>query len=519
MPSLRLMTSLTFLSLIGIGVISFIAGESQADETNPIPTEMTPSPQAKEEELESEEIEPAVVAGLNPSESLGDYLGYGIGIHTSDVDFPKAFDDLQPHFVRMEFGPRWELVAEEIPSGKTVDEYVSYLQRNYDGDFPDRLEKARTSHQFLRERGIQIIKIRFELPYHWRAKDGSNQFLSEHIEDLARFHTGHLKFLSENGIHIDYMELANEPDGPWNGHLMPYDYAHLLERCDTLFEEHGFGEVKLLGPGLTFLNLHNTPQPYFEALVDIGPKHLDGWSTHIWDEAEFTHSLPEYTYGVWKPFLELVEKVDPERKKPLFVTEYASDIIDFGDQKWASPRDQVTDTVVDQWPHAVRVIANSITNLNRGTNGLVVYRLSDTHWHDTGWGVMTQKTPPDFEPKPVYHALANTLATLPRNSTILAPTWYDHNDPITLSILHQREEHRLHLIAVNSTATSQTKSILLSPELAQLSLADFTSYVETGISQESDLTIADSWLALKLPPFSIARITLKQQREEVSSNF
>ena len=500
MPALRPII-LTLFSLFGIVLAGFPAAPMKADEKSSSHNAMT---------AESESIEPAAVVAVNPSNSLGVYLGYGIGIHASDVDYPKAFAELEPKFVRMEFGPRWDLLEEKLPSGKSVDDYFNYVQRNYNGDFPQRLEGARYSHQFLRERGIQIIKIHFELPYHWRAKDGSNQFLSEHIEDLARFHTGHLKFLSKNGIYIDYMELSNEPDGPWNGHIPPKDYARLLERCDTLFEEHGFGKIKILGPGLTFLNLHNTPQPYFEAIKGVGAEHLDGWSTHIWDEAEFPHSRPEYTYGIWKPFLEQIKELDPSREKPVFVTEYASDIVKFGDREWASPRDQVTDTVVDQWPHAVRVIANSITNLNRGTNGLVLYRLSDTQWHDTGWGIMTPRAAPNFQPKPVFHALVNTLKKLPPNSKILAPTWYVHDDPITLSILHERDENRLHLIAANSTERSQTKSIQLSRELAKMSLDEFKTYTETGISEESEFTIKESRIAIKLPPFSIAKITLIQ---------
>ena len=509
MPTLNLKTCTLFFS-VGIGLLAFVVAGMKTDEKKPFLN--VKEGEVKEEVAET--IEPSVAGVLTPSEFLGDYLGYGIGIHASDIDFPKAFDDLAPHFIRMEFGPRWDLLEEKIPSGKSVEDYVNYLKRNYNGDFAQRLDGARFSHEFLRERGIQIIKIHFELPYHWRAKDGSNRFLSKHIEDLARFHTGHLKFLSQNGIHVDYMELCNEPDGPWNGHIPGKDYARLLERCDTLFEEHGFGKVKLLGPGLTFLNLHDAPLPYFEAIKEVGPEHLDGWSTHIWDEAEFTHSLPEYTYGIWKPFLAQIKALDPEREKPVFVTEYASDIVKFGDREWASPRDQVTDTVVNQWPHAVRVIANSITNLNRGTNGLVLYRLSDTHWHDTGWGIITPQKGSNFQPKPVYHALVNTLKTLPLNSKILTPSWYVHNDPITLSILHQGEENRFHVVAANSTEQFQTKAIPLSPALAQLSLDDLSAYVETGSSQEAELTIKDSVLELKLPPLSIAKITLNLQGEE-----
>jgi len=409
---------------------------------------------------------------IDTSQNLGSYMGYGIGIHASDASYPKAFDDMQPEFVRMEFGPRWDNLAEKLPHGKTVDDYYQYLERNYNGDAVDRVEGAKYTHDFLRERGIQIIKIHFELPYHWRADDGSNVFKSKHIQDLARFHTAHLKYLKKIDVTVDYMELANEPDGVWNGHIPPSDYARLVKLCDELFEEHGMGDVQILGPGLTFINLHDTPSPYFDALKEIGPKHLDGWSTHIWDEAEFTSSRPEYTYGIWKPFLKQIDKVDPKRTKPLFVTEYASDITKFGEKNWESPRDQIENTVVDTWHNAVRVVANSITNLNRGANALVLYRLTDTHWHKTGWGMVMPLQKPDFKPKPVYHAITHSLKNLPLESKVLSPLWYSHDDPITLSILHVEKQDALHLLVANSTETSQTKKIQLSAELTNLDVKE-----------------------------------------------
>jgi len=194
-------------------------------------------------------------AEVDLDKTHGNYMGYGIGIHASDVSYPQTFTDLKPEFVRMEFGPRWDNLAEKIPHGKTVEDYFNYLTRNYNGDAPTRSIGAKRSHDFLRDRDIKIIKIHFELPYHWRAEDGSNRFKSKHIEDLARFHTAHLKYLKSIGVSVDYMELANEPDGVWNGHIPPTDYVKLLTLCDELFEEYGFGDIKILGPGLTFINL------------------------------------------------------------------------------------------------------------------------------------------------------------------------------------------------------------------------------------------------------------------------
>ena len=446
---------------------------------------------------------------LEPANNLGNYLGYGIGIHASDISYPKAFDDLAPKYVRMEFGPRWDNLAEKIPTGKTVQDYYEFLERNYNGDSHERLTGAQYSHKFLRDRDIEIIKIHFELPYHWRAKDGSGRFLSEHIEDLARFHTAHLKYLKANGVEVDYMELANEPDGVWNGHIPAKDYARLLKRCNILFDQHGFKELQILGPGLTFLTLHNTQAPYFEAIKEIGTENLDGWSTHIWDEAEFTSSKPEYTYGIWQPFLDRIKTLDPEKKKPIFVTEYASDITQFGDKKWASPRDKLSGTVTDTWHNAVRVIANSVTNLNRGANAIVLYRISDTHWHKTDWGMMQPTKAPHFEPKPVYHATIHALKTLPIDATVLAPTWYSHDDPITLSILHQDTSKTLDLLAVNSTETTQTKQIKLGAELTNLSISEISTMIASGVSDDSNMMIKDGILTIEMSPLAVTRATIK----------
>ena len=450
-----------------------------------------------------------MLAEANISKTHGKYMGYGIGIHASDISYPKTFDDLKPEYVRMEFGPRWDNLAEKIPHGKTVEDYFQYLERNYNGDAPTRTIGAQNAHDFLRERNIKIIKIHFELPYHWRAEDGSNLFKSKHIEDLARFHTAHLKFLKSIGVTVDYMELANEPDGVWNGHIPPDDYVRLLSRCDELFQEHGFGDIQILGPGLTFIHLHNTPTPYLEALKEAGPKHLDGWSTHIWDEAEFTSSRPEYAYGIWKPFLDKITQLDPERTKPLIVTEYASDITKFGDKEWISPRDQIKDTVVDTWHHAVRVVANSITHLNRGANALVLYRLTDTHWHKTGWGLVTPLERPAFKPKPVYSAITHALTNLPLDSTVLSPLWYNHDDSITLSMLYEEDVNSLHILAVNSTETVETKKITLSDKLTELDVEKISTLIDSGTSDATKVSIKNQTLHIEMPPLSIARIQLR----------
>lgn len=96
----------------------------------------------------------------------GTYLGYGFGIHGGDLIYPRAFDELKPRFVRMEFGPRWDDLEERIPSGASIDDLERYIERNYNGDAHDRLEGARYAWEFLKQRDIRIVKIHFEIPYH-----------------------------------------------------------------------------------------------------------------------------------------------------------------------------------------------------------------------------------------------------------------------------------------------------------------------------------------------------------------
>lgn len=446
---------------------------------------------------------------IDPDARLGSYLGYGIGIHGGDLIYPGAFDALQPRFVRMEFGPDWNKLEEPIPTGVSVDALFEYIRRNYNADAHDRLAGAHYANEFFQKRETEIIQILFELPYQWRTKDASSQLKAEHIEDLARFHTAHLRFLESQGVRPQYMELSNEPDGFWNGHIAPEDYNRLVLRCAELFAANLQDPPKILGPGLTFLNLHGWAPRYFEALEPAAVEALHGWSTHTWDEVEFKASRPEYNYGIWQPFVDHTAQLDPDRRKPVFVTEYATDVLHYGDESFASPRDQITQNAVYSWPYAVRVVANSITHLNRGANALVLYRLSNSHWHDTGWGIIQPVTPKRFEAKPIYHALAEFFSDLPEGATILAPNWYQHDDPITLSALLEANG-TLTLLITNSTTSSQTKSLRVPPVYAQPDPAN-------GLSSDGSFTpdiqlerSADQQaLLIQLHAQSIARVQLR----------
>lgn len=449
---------------------------------------------------------------LDPTQTLGRFDGFGIGIHPGDVIYPEAFDALDLEYVRLEFGPVWADVPEPIPEDATDDAMLAYIRRNYNADAPDRLDGAKRAHDFLRARGIQLILIHFELPYQWRVPDGNGRFDAAHIEDLARFYTAHLRFLQSNGIELDYIELANEPDGHWNGHLPPEDYARLVQTCARQFAAAGLEDLKILGPGLAFLNLHGQTPAYLHALeVSGADQFLDAWSTHTWDEVEFQKSRVEYAYGVWQPFLDGIQGMDLERTKPLFVTEYGSDVLQFADRHYASPRDNTTGTVLDSWDYALRVIANSIAHLNRGANALVLYRLSNAHWHGTGWGTLQPTSPGTFEKKPVFRALETFMADLPVGWTVLKPIWYRHDDPIVMSALHDASSDRLELLFANTSDERQQIRLELPAEFHASTLnLTWSSEADWTSDQRAAVAIFDTsgYLHVELPPASVARLQL-----------
>lgn len=446
------------------------------------------------------------------SESFTPFLGFGIGIHPGDTIYPEAFDALGLEFVRLEYGPLWYAVHELIPSDASVAELYAYIDRNYNNDAPNRLEGAQYTSEFLAERGIRTILVHFEIPYHWRIDKETGQLRSEYVDDLARFYTAHLLYLKEHGVQIDYIELANEPDGHWNGHIPPTDYAQLVTETAELFKQHGLNEVKILGPGLAFLNLYGQTPKYMNALATGAFHHLNAWSAHTWDEVEFLSSQPEYAYGVWQPFLDGVQQSDPTGEKPIFLTEYGSDVLRYGETIYTSPRDAKADTVVDSWHYALRVMANSVSHLNRGVNALVLYRLSNAHWHKTGWGIIQPESKDSFIRKPVFHAVSEFLGDLPVGSQVLRPPQGSHDNAIVYTLLDNPDAHTLTLLAVNWTEQSQATTLSIDDVLLTT-----TGTSNIGLHSEGDFIPvlkmkSESSLSIELPAKSIARYQIAYRR-------
>lgn len=168
----------------------------------------------------------------------------------------------------------------------------------------------------------------------------------------------------------------------------------------------------------------------------------------------------------------------------------------------------------DSWPCALRVVGNSITHLNRGANALILYRLSNAHLHETGWGFIQPESPETFRPKPTYNALREIVSGLPEGATVLQPTWYRHDDPVTMSVLRE-DDASLTLLLANHNGELQKMSVLLPGPYRQEAGAHGLSGDGRFLPQLTVATTVASLplLEISLPPESIARARLLPDQE------
>lgn len=351
--------------------------------------------------------------------------GFGVGLHPADVKHRELLAELGVSLVRMEVGPSWNHLETKIPTDVDDRAMDAYIRANFDADSPHRLSGARWAFKVLREQGAEVVLVNFELPWHWLAKDDFWRTLEEdHVDDLVRFWCALLLFLKQQGMVPGYIELANEPDGNWNGHVPPERYRRLLVLARSELDRRGLGQVKILGPGLAFLRREGVAGRWLAALDRGAAACLWGWSTHVWDEVDYRRAQPEFVHGIWREFL---DGIAPHGPKPLWVTEYATEVTQFEGRTYHSPRDNKARCSADAPAYGTRAVVNSLIHLNRGASGLIFYRLADHDWDDTTWGLLRR----DGSRRPAINALKCVFPHVPRGARLLAPRWHARHDPIT----------------------------------------------------------------------------------------
>ena len=303
-------------------------------------------------------------------------LGLGAQVWPGDSKWRQLVQVLDFRFVRMSIGPNWDALASQPPSNVTQAEMNTYVAANFDGDFQGRLSSAVSSVQYAQSNGIDVVLNHFKIPNAWL--DDNDNLRSSNLDEFAEFWAAVLTLLDANGVRPDYVELANEPNGDWNGHISPSRYNTLVKLARQAFDDAGFTDVGIVGPGLSEMRLNDQ---YFAALDQDAVEAIAAWSTHTWDDsADWSARFAVFT--------DEIDAVDPGRTKPVFATEFATSVSTFDGVSYSNNEGGGPLPASEAGLFPIEVLRNTVRLLNGGVGVPLYWEAADQSFNSLTWGLM-----------------------------------------------------------------------------------------------------------------------------------
>lgn len=422
-------------------------------------------------------------------------LGFGAQIWSGDTAAEPVLRGLGLRFVRMTVGPNWPNVDAQPPTDATRSEMDRFLTAHFDGDREPRLANAKKSWRMTDRLGIGVIMIQFSAPDNWLSKDGQRRLLPEYLDDYARYWGSLVAFMDRHGMRPPYIELSNEPEGNWNTRIIPQDYNRLVILTRKELDERGFNEIQIIGPGLAWLDHDDGAKRWIEALTPDGAAALGAWSTHTWDDKFQPDAPVQFMADRWHDFKAVIRSKDPDRRKPIFVTEYATGATTFNGVTFDPVESDGPHRASDSNQYAQRVFEQTLVHVNQGASVLILWKAADQPWSHHAWGMVTSARD-GGRPRPVFHALKTLMPHVPPNALALNPLRPDRQ-VTTAGFLG---ENRLVVALANGSDSTQPRTLVIR-NAPGLSLIDATRF-HAGRIEEIDLPMVDRQLVIDLPPES-----------------
>ncbi len=403
---------------------------------------------------EQSSSEPVTIR-IDVKDTAQEVRGFGAHIWAGDRYVEPVLKELSLRYVRMTVGPNWFDVEQEPPTDSTRDEMDRFLAGHFDGDGEPRLRNAQLAWQMTERLGIQVILLQFTSPENWLSDDGHRQLLPEYVDDYARYWGSFVGFLVDQGMKPAYIELANEPEGDWNTRILPEDYNRLVILTRKELDDRGYHDIGIIGPGLAYLDHDNGSRQWIGALSDEGVHSLAGWSTHVWDDVFSPDTSVGFIDQRWHDFDAAVRKKDPERQKPIIITEYATSATTFNGVSYDLVKSHGNNRASDSPAYAQRVYELTLVHINNGASVLMFWEAADQPWSHEAWGLATGTN--NKQRRPAFYALSTLIPLIPESARALRKTWDDPH----VSIAGLIDEHSLVLAFANGTDQPQHRTIEL----------------------------------------------------------
>ncbi len=369
------------------------------------------------------------------------FQGLGATIYVHDIKHFTEIKELNLRFVRIEPTPNWAYYGPDLPFGKDISSLTRFVENKMKTDW--RQSRHLKLLKKLKLHNIKSLWVMYQLPFKWLDPTRNNAIRPEHEKDLLNLWLAQLLYYRQYKIEPYAIEISNEPDGSWNGRIPANAYHRLVVRMRRLLDEYNFKQVKIAGPGFSSLNLYHDNEVWLAQMPDQSYEAMGLFSVHIWDEIFSRGADLDYLRFQWQPFRQALQKRNRQRSLPLFISEYATEVIRYNGKVFNSPRTRALYTASETHEYGNRLAANTLVHIDQGAAAPIVWRLSDEVVDNTAWGLLAAR--PTGYKRPGYTWLKKMVSTIRAGQQVHNNTRGSHPHVAT-TLLKKQAGYRLHAI-------------------------------------------------------------------------
>jgi hypothetical protein len=360
------------------------------------------------------------------------FNGIGVALYAQEIHLLPRLQELNIRYVRVEAGPSWgSLPMEPPPGGSALSRYVA---RNFNYQDPERMQRFRLAFDWFQRHDIKVVLVIYQQPYSWLQADYMKTFRPGAEYRLVELWVSLLDFYGENGMVVHYVELANEPEGNWNGHIPAQRYYDAVVHARKRFDESGQQGVGILGPGLSSLNLEGRASRWIRSMPPLAEQALEVFSLHAWDEIHSNEVSLNYIRGAWKEPARAFREKNPD--KEIFLTEFASEVSRDLPARLHSPGSGALFTAAETEAYALRSMANTLIHINQGVSVPIFWRLSDLDGDSASWGLI-RSPEKGGGLRPAYRALGFLSSRMPAPAKVFLPDKPNNHPEIATLMLKE----------------------------------------------------------------------------------
>lgn len=339
-------------------------------------------------------------------------IGIGGQIWVGDTAWEAALDALDARVVRIALNANLGSSVVTLPVDASAAEWDTWMDAHILDQSPTFLQDLLDAQDATDARGMIWIAHQWEAPPAW---ESGGVLLPAYVDDFAAMTAALYRWLDDQGVRPEWIELCNEPDGDWNSYIAPEDYSDLVVATRIALDEAGLPDLKILGPGLAVLGGWTDPPLWVPTLSDDAVAALDGWSVHTWDDYAEDGEGHEFLEERWQIFVDQVEARDPT--KPIIATEMGSKDTVFDGATYVTPDNSGCGAATEADGYAIRVLAHVAVALTMGADAISFWEAADQSWECSNWGMVDL----EGDSRRYHEALATFTTALPSDGGTVVP--------------------------------------------------------------------------------------------------